>query len=208
VHDIGWHYDAARGRIDDLLRPLPESDWERPVPACPGWRVRDVLSHLLGVMEDSVAGRVQGIPTEADTAEQVARHAADPVPQLLDEWAAVAPLVVERITATGMWPAAIDAVSHEQDLRGALGRPGARDHESVAAIVRVLTSGLPFTLELESGSRGSGEPVLRTTTFEAFRMLMGRRSAAQVRSLDWSADPGPVLDRLFVFGPAAADVLE
>jgi uncharacterized protein (TIGR03083 family) len=208
VHDIGWHYDAARRRMDDLLRPLPEEDWDRPVPTCPGWRVRDVIGHLVGIVEDSVSGRTSGIPTDEDTAAQVQRHGDDPLPQLLDQWAAVAPLVAERISEAGMWPAAIDAVSHEHDLRHALDRPGARDHESVGTIVRVLTSRLPFTLELETGSRGSGEPVLRTTTFEAFRLLMGRRSAAQIRALDWSADPGPLLERMCVFGPSEVDVVE
>jgi hypothetical protein len=37
---------------------------------------------------------------------------------------------------------------------------------------------------------------------------MGRRSAAQLAALDWSADPAAVLGDLVVFGPSAADIIE
>jgi hypothetical protein len=50
--------------------------------------------------------------------------------------------------------------------------------------------------------------VLRTTRFEAFRWRLGRRSRSQVLDLDWSADPGFVIDELFVFGPSPSDILE
>jgi len=54
-----------------------------------------------------------------------------------------------------------------------------------------------------------GEPVtLTTTTFEAFRWRLGRRSPAQLAAMDWSGDPAPFLDHLCVFGPARADVVE
>jgi len=55
-----------------------------------------------------------------------------------------------------------------------------------------------------------GEPVLGLTTtwYEAFRWRMGRRSRDQLAALDWSGDPGPVLDHLVIFGPARADIIE
>ncbi|MER7764052.1 maleylpyruvate isomerase family mycothiol-dependent enzyme [Streptomyces sp. NPDC097619] len=34
--------------ISELVRPLAESDWNRPTP-CPGWSVRDVVSHVIGL---------------------------------------------------------------------------------------------------------------------------------------------------------------
>ncbi|MGA5128550.1 maleylpyruvate isomerase family mycothiol-dependent enzyme [Streptomyces olivoreticuli] len=34
--------------IHELVKPLPESDWNRPTE-CPGWSVRDVVSHVIGV---------------------------------------------------------------------------------------------------------------------------------------------------------------
>ncbi|MGZ4567789.1 MAG: hypothetical protein ACXVFZ_13440 [Blastococcus sp.] len=64
--------------------------------------------------------------------------------------------------------------------------------------------------EVTVGPDASGEEpvVLRTTTFEAFRWRLGRRSRGQLAALDWSGDPEPYLDHLCVFGPAEVDVVE
>ncbi|MFC5719670.1 maleylpyruvate isomerase family mycothiol-dependent enzyme [Streptomyces gamaensis] len=34
--------------VHELVRPLTEADWNRPTE-CPGWSVRDVVSHIIGV---------------------------------------------------------------------------------------------------------------------------------------------------------------
>ena len=215
VRTVGWHYEAARGRIDALVRPLPPERWEASVPACPGWRVRDVLAHLIGSPEDAAAGRLQGAPTEEQTAEQVARHGDETVPELLDTWAEVAPFVAETVTAMEMWPAAIDAVTHEHDLRAALGQPGARDHESVEVLARLVAAPLastpvPVSVELDDGVAGAPDADLRlrTSAFDLLRLRMGRRSRRQVLALDWSGDPTGALPHLFVFGPSEHDQVE
>ncbi|UQI49035.1 maleylpyruvate isomerase family mycothiol-dependent enzyme [Streptomyces sp. HU2014] len=41
-----WTHSAEA--ILDLVRPLAESDWNRATE-CPGWSVRDVVSHVIGV---------------------------------------------------------------------------------------------------------------------------------------------------------------
>lgn len=114
---LGAHYARCRERLSTLLRE--HVDDARPVPACPGWTVHDVVSHLVGNIEDGVAGRIKGIPTEEQTADQVERHGEEEMGTLLATW-----------------------------------------HE------------------------------------------LGRRSRDQVAALDWSRDPEPVLDHLFVFGPS------
>ena len=57
---------------------------------------------------------------------------------------------------------------------------------------------------------GDGEPVgtLRTSTYELWRTLHGRRSAAQAKRLDWSVDADPWLEVIFLFGPAQTDIDE
>ena len=74
---------------------------------------------------------------------------------------------------------------------------------------------MPAALEIDLGDRrirpsGSiGEPlVLRTTAFEVLRLRLGRRSRGQVERLDWSGDPGGIVDALFIFGPATHDIVE
>jgi uncharacterized protein (TIGR03083 family) len=34
--------------ISELVQPLPEADWNRRTP-CPGWSVRDIVSHVIGL---------------------------------------------------------------------------------------------------------------------------------------------------------------
>ena len=43
--DIEQNYLAAQRSFVALARDLSADDWAAPVPCCPGWTVRDVLSH-------------------------------------------------------------------------------------------------------------------------------------------------------------------
>lgn len=213
----GQHYRQSRARLVDMVAPLGDTEWSLPVPACPGWRVRDVVAHLAATTEDALAGRLTGPPEPAQTAGQVSRMRAVAPRDMVALLERDAPAFEEMVDAFKIWPAAFDMVSHEHDIRGAIGRPGARDHMSVDALVRLLlrNAELGATVEFDLGD---GDPIvvgqppatltLRTTPFELFRLRMGRRSRDQIAALDWSADPGPVLDRLCVFGPAAVPVIE
>lgn len=217
---IGEHYRASRRRLTGLLRAATPDDWQVPVPACPGWDVHDVVAHLTAVVVDANAGRLTGPPPPAVTAEQVARYRAVPPDALLAEWEAGAADFERAITALHIWPAAIDVGSHEQDVRSALGRPGARDGALVVEVARRLVEqldcGVPLAVTFTDvggtarSAAGEGEPLtLRTTAFEVFRFRLGRRTRAQVAALDWTPPPpAAVLDGLFVFGPASRPVVE
>jgi Mycothiol maleylpyruvate isomerase N-terminal domain len=50
-------YEAVHARVAALVL---EGDPETPVPACPEWRVRDVIAHLVGLCEDWVDHRLDG----------------------------------------------------------------------------------------------------------------------------------------------------
>jgi hypothetical protein len=111
----------------------------------------------------------------------------------------------------------IDVVSHEHDIRGGVGRPGDRDsdavHSSARTLVRSLEPPAPVVVRVDGDEvrvgPEEGEPlVLTTTPFEALRFRMGRRSPAQMASMEWSGDPSAVLGHLVVFGPAGTDVIE
>jgi uncharacterized protein (TIGR03083 family) len=209
-HDtVGGRYASTRARVTALLTDLPEAGWTTPVPACPGWRVRDVLAHLVGNLEDGAAGRITGPPSPELTDEQVARHRDDDAADLLATWAVAAPLAEPSFTQNNAWPAFIDLITHEHDLRTALGRPGDRDHDDVRRAARLVGGpidagdGRSIAFDLGDGSPPpEASHVLTATPFEVLRVRLGRRSVEQVRALAWSADPTPVLDRLFVFGPS------
>ena len=97
------------------------------MPACPAWLVRDVVAHLCAVSEDVPAGRLTRIATEDETAAQVARFRDHDLARILAAWHDAASRFEQLIGARAVWPAVIDIASHEQDIRGAVGRPGARD---------------------------------------------------------------------------------
>ena len=214
-------YAETRQRLTDLVLARPE-DWDRPVPATPGWSVHDVVAHLTGVAEDVAGGAsVSFPPSEEWTAGHVARGRDLSVPALLEAWATAGPAVEEFLGARTVWAPVLDAGSHEQDIRGALGDTGARDSAVVTVGARVLLKGLqvprPLIVRTEGGDvrvgAGDGDAAtltttLTTTTFEAFRWRMGRRSRRQLAAMDWAGDPGPYLDHLCVFGPAEHDVVE
>jgi len=186
------------------------------VQACPGWRVRDVLAHLSGTVDDALAGRLTGPPSEEVTAEQVVRHRSTGTDELLSSWTASAPAFEEVISGLEVWPAALDVLSHEHDVRHALDRPGGRDDPLTPLAADMLLRRLDGEVALAAVV--DGDPVdvegpgptlgLRTTAFEVVRAALGRRSMAQVRRLDWTGDPTPVLASFFIFGPATDDLVE
>ena len=215
--DLGRLYHDTRERLIALLSELDEAALAAPVPACPAWAVRDVAAHLCAICEDVLAGRLTRIATEQETAAQVARFRHHDLAQILAAWQNAAPHFERLVGARRVWPAVIDIASHEQDIRAAVGRPGARDAEVIRHGADWLLTRLrpPVALrvtvedaEYRAGPPNGTELRLATSRFEAFRWRMGRLSRAQLARLDWSGDPSPVLDHLTIFGPSAADITE
>jgi uncharacterized protein (TIGR03083 family) len=216
-YDLARLYRDTRERLTSLVSGLDGPALATPVPACPGWEVADVVAHLAAIVEDALAGRLTGPPSEAETAVQVARYKGRPMSRTLAGWTAGAPRFEEVISAFDIPPAVIDVASHEQDIRSALGLPGARDNEAIRQmagwLLERLRTPVPVCVTVEDAqfrAGPDGDPVLglRTTRFDAFRWRMGRRSRGQLAALDWSGDPAPVLDHLVVFGPARSDIAE
>ena len=216
--DLAELYRDTRLRLTDLVLSLPAKQLVVPVPACPGWSVADVVSHLAAGVEDVLAGRLTGPPTDDETAGQVRRHRGKPSSVVVELWTDLAPQFEQLISVGRAWPAVLDAVSHEHDIRGAIGRPGGREsigvYYSADALCRRAT-GLPAPIRLvwEDGEGRMGpdlgpELVLRTTGFETVRWRLGRRSRAQMEQLDWSENPAAILDHLALFGPAQRDIIE
>jgi uncharacterized protein (TIGR03083 family) len=215
--DLGRLYRETRERLICLVCELDDAALETVVPACPRWSVRDVVSHLVAIVEDALAGRLTVPPAEEETAAQVARCRNRGQAEILETWATLAPQFEQAVAEFRVWPAVIDIASHEHDIRGALGRPAARDTAAVwhgaGYLLAELTSPVALRITVEEAEFRVGPPGgtslgLATSRFEAFRWRMGRRSRTQLAALDWSGDPSPVLDHLAVFGPAINDIIE
>jgi uncharacterized protein (TIGR03083 family) len=230
--DLGVQYGLARMRLSELLAGVVNPA-EVAVPACPSWSVHDVLAHLVAVNEDVLAGKLTGPPSDEDTAAQVARRRGVPTPDVIEEWAEMAPPLEKLLTEVRVWPGFLDVLAHEHDIRGAIGNTDGRDGDEMWAAGEYLVTNWrpPVQLvvsfgdseHLVGGAKDSEDAegadktgdaseeailVLETTPFEAFRFRLGRRSRDQLSKLAWTGDPGPVLDTMTIFGPEPYDLVE
>lgn len=215
VRAVG-HYQETKDRIVELVSES-DASWSTAVAACPGWSVRDVVAHMTAVAEDWVSGRLAGAPTDEQTAAQVARFGAFDTAGILTAWDDAAAELARKADNDGLKPPLGDIVVHEHDIRAALGRPGARDSDAARSVcdqlLAILRTPVPLVVAVEdaeyrSGPDSGSEIRLDTTRFEVLRWRTGRRSRAQLAAMDWSGDPAPVLDSLYLFGPADADFIE
>lgn len=216
-------YADSRSRLLDIADDLASEQLAVTVPALPAWTVKDAYAHLAGVCADNLDGRHDGQPGPAWTARQVDERRDLTLAAICREWtlrAGVLDALLMDPPSPRVALIAADAWVHEQDIRGALGLPGFRTGEHVAAVVDLFVAvfagrwdSLP-TLRLVGDDRswilGGGEPsaVLTATDFELARLLIGRRTDKQLLAMDWVGDPIPFLGRLNVFGPPAEDLVE
>jgi uncharacterized protein (TIGR03083 family) len=221
--DIAARYVMAQASFAEFARTLSADDWATPTPCTPAWTVRDVLSHVAGIPDDVLAGRMEGAPGEAWTASQIERNATLSVAELLDRWDAQAPAVADLLQQIWESRPPFDCHTHEHDVRQALGRPGNRDSVIIELLALDLAAipDCPVALSVEltdgrvvrSGPRDRAPTVtLRgVTPFELFRSRPGRRSPAQVRAWDWTgadADIDAVVAGWSFFGPATDPIIE
>lgn len=216
---IAAAYGGTRRRATELLRAAgADAVGDRAVPACPDWTVNQLLAHMVGVVDDVLGGNVAEAGSDPWTAAQVDRLGGTPVDELLDHWDEVGPQLEAAIPLVPPAPGSqmvFDLTTHEHDLRGTLGEPGARDSDGLVVGFGFLAKGLDRLI------RGGDLPTLEITTtgrvltlgevpegeeaqvhlagplFELYRSFGGRRTLAQVQALDWSADPSPYLDAFF-----------
>ena len=130
-----------RTRVVGLVRSVEPSALDRIAPATPEWRVRDVVAHMVGVSDDVVNGRLDGITSEAWTAAQVERRRAVPFEELLADWDEYGPQFEAMLSDAPellAGQAVFDAFTHEHDICNAISRPGARDSDALE-LLRAMT---------------------------------------------------------------------
>ncbi len=211
-------YRQSLGRILTLVH---NGNADAPVDACPGWTVRDVIAHGLGVLTDLSDGRLEDASSDAWSARHIERAGTRGLSNLTAEWhqrANTSPGVFQTLGAVLV----ADLVTHEFDIKQAIGNRQGRD----LAVVRSVAT---FYLNaLDHAWRADGVPPLRIVTednaldiggdapqaqvemrwWETTRVVSGRRSPDQVRALTWSAPAEPWLNDLFVFGPRETPLIE
>ena len=175
-------YLEFRERVVDLIRDIPESQASLSVPLCPNWEVSSLISHILGVPEDILAGRMEGVTTDAWTQAQVDRHEGESLSQLADTWLAIAAefdVVLPHIPSPINSQMVMDAVTHEHDLRHAVGRSGVQDSLAVDVALGWLLN------MVEGKAPGRAQELVDSgvSRFELMRSLTGRRSVEQMKQL-------------------------
>jgi uncharacterized protein (TIGR03083 family) len=212
--EVAEAYAGCRMRITGLTRGLDDRTATMMVPGCPQWSVHDVIAHLSGSVDDVLAGRLEGIATDAWTAAQVDARRDRAIDDMLDGWDEQAePFenLLDPAGATGR-QGVLDIVTHEHDLRGALGQPGARESDAVRIGARFVAPGLVFSagehgvqLRVTTSDGWSTGPedatvTLEGTPFEMLRAITGRRGEEQLRELNWTGDYDELMPA-FTWGP-------
>ena len=182
IDQVAISYVALRARVIDLLRSTPESSGNIMVPCTPEWTIRQLAAHLVGVPEDVLAGRMEGVTTDAWTHAQVERYGDLTLTELADLFESSAPkidAIIHNFPQPIISQFVMDAVTHEQDMRSALGVPGGRDSKAIEV-------GVGFFLNLFE----TNDPPLfdalvntRVSQWDVLRSVTGRRTVEQMNAL-------------------------
>jgi uncharacterized protein (TIGR03083 family) len=161
--------------LAEACRELSSAEWALPT-ACPGWDVKDQLSHLIGI-ERSIMG--EPVPAwdgelgehvlndfAAQNEPWIAVRRARPGPEVLAEFADVTTTRLAReagrsaeewatvgFTPVGQRPRAVfmdvrvfDSWVHEQDVRRALDRPGGSGTLASSMSITRVQEAMPFVV--------------------------------------------------------------
>ena len=207
-------YTAVRKRLSDLALTLSDDELATSVPACPGWTVKDIVAHLTGTAGDLGSGNFP--KDQSWTANQVESRKAKSLEDTVFEWADNAPglmAAVEGPIAGFAWVLVPDVVSHELDVRNALGRKDGRDTPELSRALevmatafgeRVAKAGLP-AVKVVAGDveliAGDGDPAVtvKTSAFDMLRAVTSRRTPDEIKTFDWDGDPAPYIEHMAPF---------
>jgi uncharacterized protein (TIGR03083 family) len=196
--DMAGHvaaYEQTTRSVIAVAETLDPADWDRPTE-CPGWSVRDQVSHIVGVErwllgEADPEHAVPDLPHVRNDFGRALEVAVDvrrsvPGPKILDE---LRDALDRRLVALpGIDPdqptmlptgrpgtyvelmkfRAFDIWTHEQDIRRAVGRPGNLAAPAAERARDISTSGFPFVV----GKRAAAAPG-QSVTLEITGQLPG-----------------------------------
>ena len=212
--DAITEWTNAQERVIELAESLSDEEGRRSVPATPAWTVTELLAHMVGLTADVVAGDEPDDHNSTWTQRQVDRRAGRVPAELVAEWRTLTQPMQDFLRGREPRPLN-DIVIHEQDLRGAVGRPGGRDSSALATVrdvmaerfaTRVRQAHLP-PVQLRSPawifSTGDGDPGLElfAPDFDLIRALMTRRTADQLRQWSRAGAIDPYLPVFAGLGP-------
>jgi uncharacterized protein (TIGR03083 family) len=212
--DVATVYGETRAHLLELAQTMDDARAALPVPALPGWTVKDAYAHLTGLCADLLDGRMDGAGDPAWTARQVDERADRTLAEVCTEWAARGPELDEWLRDADEPPmfVAYDVWSHEQDILGALGQRGEREDERVQDLAAAALASFNerFLAEGVPALHVVGEPAatLHVDDYDLMRILFGRRSLDQIEAADWDGDESPFVAHLHLFALPTRDLVD
>lgn len=181
TEDVIAAYVDLRVRMIAFLRELPEEIANNTVPHCPSWTIQETVSHMVGVPDALLMGDFEGIASDEWTQRQVERHRGLSLSALADKWEEQAdeflPMLLQ-IPQPSLSQMVFDVVSHEHDVRHAVGQPGNRDSAAVAVGAAFMKNIIAMRKNLDVSTMENWQ----ISTFEVLRILGGRRSLEQIKT--------------------------
>jgi uncharacterized protein (TIGR03083 family) len=204
-------YELERVAFASYLLAQTGARADVAVPATPGWGVRDVLAHLVGITADLNHGRFGDGDGDAWTAAQVVTRRGRPMRDVVAEWDREAPTFEDGLRLFGYAFGAHylgDLLQHVVDVHVALDEPWIPPdlHLAVAldfyltSFEEALDDAAVGAVDVRVGDErwrlGTGRAVasVEASRVELFRALGGRRTGREVRSLRWDGDVHAVID--------------
>jgi uncharacterized protein (TIGR03083 family) len=206
--DTGAVYEQVRAQFAAFAIAATAEELAAPVAAAPGWVVRDLLGHVVGLTADLNAARFPE-PGDTDgsgwTGRQAAERRALPIADVLAEWDREAAQFTDGLRTFGYEMGShftADLLVHLHDAQAALGRGPyadplaldvALDHYTDYLHQRFVEAGWG-SVRVEAGgdtwTLGDGPVVAAVSgaAYDVLRSLCARRSAAQIRRLSWTGD--------------------